>query len=110
MKLILFFVQYLFFFALGKYSHLGRKKLLNKKRQTPKAFDLNDHFGYHPLDSPYGPQEQKVIYVSQPDSIALVSPCEVSLQPYYDTCSLLSSCGLCTASPDCGIYFLIKYL
>jgi len=51
----------------------------HEKKQVPNALHLNDHFGHHPLFSPYGPRPKPVVVahpvtvvrpvVSQPISI-----------------------------------------
>lgn len=103
MKFIFFYLNFLLFLSFGKYSHLAHKKLHHKHRQTPKADDLKNHFGYHPLESPYGPQHQKIVYVKREEPNYLISPCDISLQPNYDACSSFSSCNLCVVSPYCGM-------
>ena len=104
MKLIIFYLNFLFLFILGKYTHHTKKKLHHRNVLTPKADDLNNHFGYHPFNSPYGPQEKKLIYVSSLEPQPVYNLCEITVQPYYDDCSQLSTCGLCATSPYCGFF------
>lgn len=92
--------------SFAKYSHLS--KLKTKKihhKQTPKADDLKDHFGYHPLNSPYGPQSQNIIYVKNEILNPIIDECEISLQPNYEICSYMTSCDSCAALPECGDFF-----
>ena len=113
-SLILIFIIYgLLFFSLAKYSHHGQKKVHHKHKQTPKADDLKNHFGYSTMDSPYGPHHEKIIVVSTLEAPAVVSPvvssCDITLQPYYDICSPLVTCGSCAASPYCGIIKVLNF-
>lgn len=95
----------------AKYSDKkNHKKTHFKHKQTPKAFDLNNHFGYSSVDSPYGPHHNKLIVVNAVPSVAVVPQCVISVQPFYDHCSPFVTCGSCTSSPYCGRFCFIKFL
>jgi len=34
--------------------------------------------------------------------------CDIKDKPYYDVCTSMKSCGLCSASPHCGSSFFIS--
>ena len=85
----------------AKNSYHGQK-LHHKHKITPKADDLNNHFGYPSEDSPYGPHHEKIIVVNTINAPTLISPCDITVQPYYDICSAQLTCGSCSSSPYCG--------
>ena len=86
----------------AKNSHHSQKKLHHKHKITPKADDLNNHFGYPSDDSPYGPHHEKIVVVNTINAPTVISPCDITIQPYYDICSPLLTCGSCSSSPYCG--------
>lgn len=107
MKLIFlcFILHYFLLYSFTKYSHLSKikiKKIYHK--QTPKAEDLKDHYGYHPLNSPYGPQNQKLLYTNNEVLNANIDNCQISTHPNYEICSYMTSCNSCAALNECGYY------
>lgn len=118
MKAILLLLLLIAFSVCKKHlKHHGHTKLRRfKKHQiTPKAWDLDNHFGFHPLASPYGPQPNYQTYQitggSGPITVIagpgvtsqaiMSSACQISIQPAYEICRKLD-CGLCASSPYCG--------
>ena len=99
------------------HHHHSIRKVKNHKKMTPKALDLDNHFGYHPFASPYGPQPNyqsfeitgmsgPVTIVTNPSfSIQNIasSMCQISIQPAYEICRALNDCGMCATSPYCGL-------
>ena len=86
------------------------------RKKTPKAIDLDNHFGYNPYISPYGPQQNFQTFQitgaagpvtvmtgpSFPFQAIASSACQISIQPAYEICRKLNDCGICSTSPYCG--------
>ena len=98
MKLfILFSLLILSTISIKKHHHKLNKR---KTKKTPQGFELNNHFGYHPLASPYGPTNQ----IIGNNQIPVQNDCNLEIVPNYQICSSLLSCNDCSNSPVCGIY------
>lgn len=86
-------------------------------RKTPKASQLQNHFGYSSMSSPYGNEVQEKPNIHMMTEEGLISghnlpnpqtsfvasaSCDIALQPYYSICHDINDCEVCSSTNKCG--------